>query len=57
MISIVLGVYFLKKKDYDFLFFLKKKAYVEKQIGHNWKVLRTDRGGEFTSNSFFFFLR
>lgn len=38
---ISLGVYFLKNKEDAFPVFLQFKAYVEKHIGHNWKVLRT----------------
>ncbi|KAJ7959769.1 Retrovirus-related Pol polyprotein from transposon TNT 1-94 [Quillaja saponaria] len=45
-------VYFLKKKSKAFEVFKKFKALVEKESGHVIKSLRSDRGGEFTSNEF-----
>lgn len=45
-------VYFLQAKSETFENFKKFKALVEKQCGKALKVLRTDRGGEFTSNEF-----
>ncbi|KAJ7962054.1 Retrovirus-related Pol polyprotein from transposon TNT 1-94 [Quillaja saponaria] len=45
-------VYFLKKKSEAFEVFKKFKALVEKESGHVIKSLRSDRGGEFTSNEF-----
>ncbi|KAI3721795.1 hypothetical protein L2E82_32813 [Cichorium intybus] len=45
-------VYFLKYKSESFEYFRKFKALVEKQSGKALKVLRTDRGGEFTSKEF-----
>jgi hypothetical protein len=45
-------VYFLSEKSQAFSFFQKFKALVEKQSGYYLKVLRTDRGGEFTSDEF-----
>lgn len=44
LLMISLGVSFLKNKSDAFQVFLQFKAYVEKQSGHNDKVLRTDRG-------------
>ena len=44
--------YFLKQKSYAFGAFKKFKAFVEKQSGHEIKALRSNRGGEFTSNEF-----
>jgi Integrase core domain len=49
-------VYFLKEKSEVFEVFKKFKVFIEKQSGFYIKVLRSDRGGEFTStvfNSFF----
>lgn len=45
-------VYFLKFKSEAFEQFVKFKTLVEKQKGINLKILRTDRGGEFTSGEF-----
>ncbi|KAG7576575.1 Ribonuclease H-like superfamily [Arabidopsis thaliana x Arabidopsis arenosa] len=45
-------VYFLESKGEAFEMFKKFKALVEKQSGQLVKVLRTDRGGEFTSTEF-----
>lgn len=45
-------VYFLKQKSEAFTCFKNFKAMAEKQSGYHVKILRTDRGGEFTSNEF-----
>ena len=45
-------VYFLKSKFEAFDKFLEFKAQAERECGHYIKVLRLDRGGEYTSNSF-----
>nr|ABW74566.1 integrase [Boechera divaricarpa] len=45
-------VYFLKSKGEAFDMFKNFKALVEKQSEQQVKVLRTDRGGEFTSTKF-----
>ncbi|KZV28520.1 hypothetical protein F511_15600 [Dorcoceras hygrometricum] len=45
-------VYFLKYKSEAFDAFKKFKTLVEKESGYEIKALRTDRGGEFTSNEF-----
>ena len=45
-------VYFLKTKDEVFSKFLEWKAKVEKSLGKEVKVLRTDNGGEYTSRDF-----
>jgi hypothetical protein len=45
-------VYFLKEKSQVFEVFKKFKVFVEKQSGYCIKSLRSDRGGEFTSNEF-----
>ena len=45
-------VYFLKNKSEAFNKFVEFKAQAEKECGHYVKVLRSDRGGEYTSNSF-----
>lgn len=45
-------VYFLKFKSEAFEQFVKFKSLVEKQKGSNLKILRTDRGGEFSSGEF-----
>jgi hypothetical protein len=42
-------VYFLAKKYETFDKFREFKAMVEKQSGHQIKVLRSDRGGEYDS--------
>ena len=44
--------YFLKQKSEAFGAFKKFKTCIEKHIGHEIKALRSDRGGEFTSNEF-----
>ena len=45
-------VYFLHDRSEVFKIFQKFKNYVEKQSGHYIKVLRSDRGKEYTSNKF-----
>ena len=45
-------VYFLKNKSEAFDCFKRFKAVIEKESGYEIKSLRTDRGGEFTSNEF-----
>ena len=50
-------VYVLKSKDQVFERFLEWKALVERQSKHKLKALRTDNGGEYTSNAFEKYLR
>ena len=51
-----MGVFFEKKyKAFDK--FVEFKALAEKEWGHYVKVLRSDRGGEYTSNMFVIFCR
>ena len=45
-------VFFLKSKIYVFYEFVKFKTTVEVEIGEKMKVLRSDNGGEFTSQRF-----
>ena len=45
-------VYFVRQKSEVFVIFKKFKAFVEKQSGRSLKVLRSDRGKEYTSNEF-----
>ena len=45
-------VYILKTKDQVFNCFLQWKALVERQSKRKLKTLRTDNGGEYTSNRF-----
>ncbi|GMP43110.1 hypothetical protein CsSME_00012606 [Camellia sinensis var. sinensis] len=45
-------VYFLKRKSEVFSIFKEFKAFVEKQSGYYIKTLRSDQGGEYTSNAF-----
>ena len=45
-------VYFISQKSQAFSYFQKFKVRVEKESRYYLKVLRTDRGGEFTSNEF-----
>ncbi|KAJ6715423.1 hypothetical protein OIU85_026875 [Salix viminalis] len=45
-------VYFLRSKADAFNVFKKFKAFVELQSGYKIKKLRSDRGGEYTSNEF-----
>ena len=49
--------YVLKRKDQVFECFREWKAMVEKDSGCKLKVLRTDNGGEYTSDAFEKFLR
>ena len=51
----MIWVYFLEKKSEAFTYFREFKALVEKQCGHNMKILRTDRGGEFIDEEFMSF--
>ncbi|BBH02600.1 ADP glucose pyrophosphorylase large subunit 1 [Prunus dulcis] len=48
-------IYFLTEKSEALVVFKKFKASVEKETGVFIKALRTDRGGEFTSNDFVHF--
>ena len=50
-------IYFLKTKGEVFARFKEFKALVENQTGKKIKVLRSDNGGEFTSNEFRDFYR
>ena len=50
-------MYVLKQKSEVFDTFQKWKALVENESGHKLKVLRTDRGGEYTSSEFEKFLQ
>lgn len=43
-------IYFLKAKDEIYGQFQEFKTLVENQTGKNIKVLRSDNGGEYTSN-------
>lgn len=45
-------IYFLHEKSEAFITFKHFKANVKKEIGAFITCLRTDRGGEFTSNEF-----
>ena len=45
-------IYFLKAKSEVFERFLEFKTLVENQTGKKIQVLRTDNGGEYTSNEF-----
>ena len=45
-------VYFLNEKSEAFATFKKFKALVEKQKGCSIKTIRSDRGGEYTSQKF-----
>nr|GEY71961.1 zinc finger, CCHC-type [Tanacetum cinerariifolium] len=45
-------VYFLSTKDQAFDTFKEYKSTIEKELRKTLKMLRTDRGGEFTSNEF-----
>ena len=50
-------VYVLKRKDQVFEQFLEWKTLVEKSTGKRLKALRTDNGGEYTSNEFVKYLK
>ena len=50
--SKMMTIMFLKQKSDAFQMFKWYLARVEKQIGKSLKCLRSDRGGEFTSNEF-----
>ena len=50
-------VYFLKRKSEVFEYFKEFKAFVEKQSGYRIKALRSDQGGEYTSDAFEEFLK
>ena len=50
--SRMMTVMFLKQKSDAFQMFKWYVARVEKEIGKSLKCLRSDRGGEFTSNEF-----
>ena len=50
-------VYFLKSKYEAFDKFVVLKNKGERECGHYINVLRSDRGGEYTSNSFVIFCR
>ena len=45
-------IYFLKAKSKVFEWFWEFKILVENQTGRKIRVLRTDNGGEYTSNEF-----
>jgi len=45
-------IYFLHEKSEAFTMFRTYKACIEKETSAYLKCLRTDRGGEFTSNEF-----
>jgi len=45
-------IYFLTEKSEALSIFKNFKVYVEKEVGSSIKGLRTDRGGEFTSQDF-----
>ena len=45
-------VYFMRQRSEVFTIFKKFKVFVEKQSGHFIKVLRSDRGKEYTSREF-----
>ena len=46
----MIWVYFMRQKSEVFVIFKKFKAFVEKESGRPIKVLRSDRGREYTSN-------
>lgn len=54
--SWVSSVYFFKLKSETFASLKKFKALVENQVGNKIKILHTDRGGEFVSQEFNFFV-
>lgn len=45
-------IYFLKTKDEAFCRFQELKSLVENQTRNKIKVLRSDNGGDYTSNNF-----
>jgi transposase InsO family protein len=45
-------IFFMKTKDEAFSRFQEFRAQIENQIGEKIKVLRSDNGGEYTSNDF-----
>lgn len=45
-------IYFLHKKVDTFQYFLEYKALIQNQTGQKILILRSDNGGEFTSNKF-----
>ena len=45
-------VYLISTKSEALNYFKKYRAEVERQLGRNIKVLRTDRGGEYNSKEF-----
>ena len=57
MILVVGRVYFLKNKSEAFDEFVEFKALAKKECGQYVKVLRLDRGGEYTSNMLVIFCR
>ena len=50
--SRMMTIIFLKQKFYAFQMFKWYLVGVEKEIGKSMKCLRSNRGGEFTSNEF-----
>jgi transposase InsO family protein len=52
-----LRIYFMKTKDEVFNRFREFKVLIENQTGRKIKVLRSDNGGEYTSNAFDSFCR
>lgn len=50
-------VYIIKTKDEALTCFKKFEAVVEKELGREIKVLRTDRGGEFCLSEFKIFCK
>jgi hypothetical protein len=50
-------IFFMKTKDEVFSWFQEFKAQVENQIGNKIKVLRSNNGGEYTSNDFKYFYK
>ena len=45
-------IFFMQKKDQAFSKFYEFKALVEKELGKQVKVIRSDNGGEYISNEF-----
>ena len=48
-------IYFLKHKSDAFSCFQQSKALMENESGHCIKILRTDKGSEYSSNEFLIF--